>query len=168
MPHKSHWPQYTAEKRRFFRWQWPAGKAPANPVRRVMPKRTGCFGSPSTQTARPGEAQFPSRPAIAPHHGVCSQPAIRGEAPPSQEQDSLSLRFAGVAALAGQFTPGGDALLDLLLDPLLGRFVIALLGSKIILGHKMPRMIVAILVAFAMAEPRGAGIMRVSQVLGNG
>src|SRR5437773_2250924 len=73
-----------------------------------------------------------------------------------------------VCLLLAQFAPGDQAFLDLHLAALLRWFVIAFLCAEVILRDEMIRVIVAVFVAFAVAKPRGSGIMRIAKMLGNG
>src|SRR5438270_3781089 len=61
-----------------------------------------------------------------------------------------------------------DSFLNLLLDALLGRLVIAFVGAQIILHYEMFRMIMGIFIADAVSQPFRALVMRIPQMLGHG
>ena len=63
------------------------------------------------------------------------------------------------------FLPFLNPLFDLLFHPLLGRLVVVLVCAKIVLCHKMSRMIVRILIALAVPQTFCAFVARVAQGL---
>src|SRR5258705_6264572 len=77
----------------------------------------------------------------------------------------LFTRFPG---LGEQGTPFVHPLLDFLFHALIGWRVVMLVGAQVILRGEMIRMVVRVLVTFAVAEAFGALVMRVAQVSRHG
>src|SRR5579864_1483708 len=79
------------------------------------------------------------------------------------------LRVFVLAVLASfsELPPFIQSFLDLLFGPLFARLVIALVRTKIILGHEMVRKIVGVLVPLAVAQPFRSRIIGIAQVLGD-
>src|SRR5439155_12251215 len=79
--------------------------------------------------------------------------------------NSLGRFLRGVV---GGLTPFCDAFFYLLFGALVGRFAVFLCRAEVILGDEMIRVIVAVFVAFSVAELSRAFVMRIPQMFGYG
>src|SRR5687767_15262806 len=99
---------------------------------------------------------------------VSSPGACRAASARRRRRDAALASLAVlICFLALRRAPLFQPIFNFLFRALFGRFVVPLLRAQVILRDEVARVIVRVLVTFAVAKPFGPGVMRITQMLGH-